>query len=462
MLACGGLNASTGVWVMPSPLVHTAAAVIGIEALLSLTLNTILIATINHSPNLKTPPNSLLLNICVNNLVVVLSMVCSLVTLAESGDVSNSWLLETSTDLQEFLTALCFMQYWWIFAAIGHYRCKTLRKPALPLRVRCRIIYRTIVAGWVLSVLLALALALSFKGNASIMSWNSFRRCVNETETELLQHAPNDGQIAILALALVAVAACGVVIISSYFFIMKTLIKAQPVGNNRVSPWAVPPSISIDDQGGESDTNKRSYCPQNEPCSGDWKEPYCISNGEVTKDFVVHYSKSTQSLAVIENSALDNPLRTHQASPHLPLCSILPDAPHADVHNQQESARTTAFTDISPSAQLQRFQRMKNSCALRNQSWKRDRVSLTSATKNSMAMIVTFGFTSMPLLVCTIPGVLGANSTEHVSVTLLYCRLAFFLNSAVYPIWYLIFSKQVRKCFGTMIENMLIKLKLRQ
>lgn len=453
-------NWNSALWHMSYQLFVAATVILSLEIVLSVTLNTILMATISNSPVLKTPPNSLLMNICINNFLLVVCMMCSVISLCTSKEFSTNWGWVAASDLQAFLNIMCFLQYWCIFAAIGYYRGKTLKKPSISLKVRCKIIYRTILAGWALSAALSLALVLVFKNDVSLMSWNSFRRTINQTEVEVLSVAPDPGQSAILVLTLLAIVSCGVVICSSYYYIMKTLIEAQPIGNNRVSPWARTESFSLDDN--DIELNKRSYRPQSEAESEGWsKEAFTISSGEVGNSVVVHFNKSQQSLTAKDVTALENPIRAHSEynGKHPHLRATLSNGSTNMVHGVNENS---GFTDISPAAELQRFQRMKNNCALRNQSWKRDRVSLISATKNSLVMITTFIFTSFPLCLCSIPGVLEPTSVGSASETLLFCHLIFYANAPIYPLWYLIFSKQVRKCLHVMFDNVLIKFNLRQ
>ena len=447
-------EAAKELWTMSSELFAVAMATLSAEILLSVVTNIILMVTIWSSPSLKTPPNSHLVNICVNNLLLVVCMGCSVVSLAWSGGATEDHVTKISGDIKVFLTVMCFLQYWCIFAAIGHYRSRTLRKPSMSLKVRRKVIVRTILAGWLVSSALSLALVLCFKMDISVVSWNAFRRTINSTEAEALSR-PNPGQTAMLVLTFLTIVICLAVITSSYYYIMKTLVAAQPVCKNKVSPWVRSSSVSSDDN--DLILNKRSYRPDSE-VNGTWsKGPFTISKGNVADNFVVHYSKRAQSLTTEEVCALENPIRAHcEYEAHRQLRATLSNT------TIQGAGGGGGFTDISPGAELQRFQRMKNSCALRNQSWRRDRVSLSSATKNSLVMVTAFVFSSLLLCVCSVPGVLSSTSTSHLTTTLLFCQLVFYLNAPAYPIWYLIFSKQVRKCLHTLCENTLIKMKIRQ
>ena len=106
---------------------------------------------------------------------------------------------------------------------------------------------------------------------------------------------------------------------------------------------------------------------------------------------------------------------------------------------------------------------MKNNYALRNQSMRRDQISLSSATKNSLIMLSMFLLCSLPMLITSIPGVLRpGSSTAAMNTPLLVSRIVFLLNCPAYPIWYLIFSKRVRKCLNKLYDNVLLHHNMRQ
>ena len=120
------------------------------------------------------------------------------------------------------------------------------------------------------------------------------------------------------------------------------------------------------------------------------------------------------------------------------------------------------FTDISPAGELQRLERLKNTYALRSQTLRKDRISLSNATKNSIVMVLTYFVCSLPMVICSMPGVLSQESPEDMSVPLLFSKIVFFLNAPSYPLWYLIFSRRVRKCLGRMTEHVLVKLHVKR
>jgi hypothetical protein len=177
--------------------------------------------------------------------------------------------------------------------------------------------------------------------------------------------------------------------------------------------------------------------------------------------FVVHYQKSNHTLAFEDIFALENPIlaatmhssRTQKRQLHMTLSAT---------STTSTRSKCPDFTDISPSADLQRFQTLKNSSALNKQSWRRDRVSLSSATKNSMVMLGAYLVCSLPLFICSIPNVLAGTVAGDRVLVLAFCRYLFYLNAPIYPIWYLFFSNRVRKCMGRVYETILIRLRIRR
>ncbi|GFO09797.1 hypothetical protein PoB_003630200 [Plakobranchus ocellatus] len=107
---------------------HSDTVVVAVTVILagnvafSLFLNILLVLIIQYSPSLRTPPNSHLLNICINNLMLCLNMVlCILCLTFNSVDLGLDE-SEMLSGLQLFLTYNSLLQYWGTFASIGYYR----------------------------------------------------------------------------------------------------------------------------------------------------------------------------------------------------------------------------------------------------------------------------------------------------------------------------------------------------
>ncbi len=444
------------IWNMPEGVYISVIVILSCELIMAIMTNALLIVTICYSPSLKTPPNAQLVSICINNLLLALCMLLSGVTLLSANGQSycQDIVSHTIGHVQLFLTVTCLLQYWCIFSSIGFYRSKTIKKPSMSLRTRRRIIRSSIWIGWLTSCSLSLILTLTHREILTAVSWNPFKGKVHMEDLDFLQ-SPNIQQSSIMVVILIGFFIGIAVIILSYHKIFKTLHVARPIGRNRVSPWAIQPSLSSDDNdltfGG-----RRSYRPTETTWS---KSPFMISNGNtINENTTVHYQKRHQSLT-FDVFALENPLRAHsiKTQGHLQLQATL-----STTSNMSGHSTFMDFTDITPTGELQRLQKVKNHFALRSQSLRHDRVSLSAATKNSLVMLATYFTLSFPMVICSLPNVLSTNTIGEMSIPLLFCRLAFYLNAPAYPIWYLVFSRRVRQCLHRLREHVLIKLNIRK
>lgn len=425
--------------------------------------NALLIATICYSPSLKTPPNTHLVNICANNLLICACTLCSFVSfmLYLSKEACGHCDLNVLGNLQLFLTATCFMQYCTIFSSIGYYRCKTVKQPSISVKVRSKIIIRSIVFGWLISLIVGVTLTASFQNSLTSLTWNPFQKCFHTSDLDRLKEALESYQIGFLYTTFFIVIFTTGIIIKSYYYILKTLFRAHHVCRNKVTPDERRTSSLTSDGNDIMATSQRSY-KLDESSDVSPRPPFTVTNGQVLIDnFMVHYQKGSNSTSIVDEAfALENPLKAMQilSQKKAPLTSQLSNV-------SQGSTKTCGrpeFTDISPGAELHRFQYMKNKRALQNQCLRRDRIGLGGATKNSIIMISTFTVCSIPAFICSFPGLLSTKTVPDVTLPLLLCQLVFFLNAPAYPIWYLVFSKRVRKCLLKMYDDMLIKVKIKQ
>ncbi|XP_023932152.1 uncharacterized protein LOC112042203 [Lingula anatina] len=455
----------TAIMVIPDEAFGVCLFVLSAIILLSLLANLFLIATIRFSPSLRTPPNAHLVNICANNMFLGLAMIAGLITLTTTGpNVKLYRTLEYILDgLQLFLTINCFLQYWSCFASIAYYRNRTIRKPTMSIAFRKVVVKRSILISWVVSALLSLSSVLAFNGEDIALALNPFKRVFPAKPTPY-KSGFLDSVIfsAILVTFLVGI----FVMVRCYYRIFRTLQIAKPLSNNKVSPWrrnssgsdaTCNGSITMKDHPQLNSSPKVYYVR-----SSNWTRPYVISNDPLCpaenddSSVIVHFEKRNHSFPFDESSILENPIRALAMDPpnasqkKRELKFTTSNASNASIRSGTSAA---GFTDISLGAELHRYQCMKNKAALRKQSLRRDTNSLYFAAKNSIVMLSMFVFCSSSLFVCSIPGVLdNTEMATRVYVTMV-CKLLFFVNAPAYPIWYLIFSKRVRKCLNRLLEN---------
>ncbi|XP_060085438.1 uncharacterized protein LOC132564833 [Ylistrum balloti] len=450
------LSLSIAVWNLPLYAVILSVIYLALDVVFGLFTNILLIMIIYNSPSLRTPPNSHLVNISINNILLCVCILLSLTTVSARPDgLMNDRIL---TGVQLFLTSVCSMQYLCTFASIGFYRNRTMQKPSLTLKVRRTIVSRSIVISLLITYLLGFVFTLAFLRDDDKVDFtlNPFQRRFEVNTDPTSVHLTAD-QFCALGFISVVYTVGLMIIFRCYYNICRTLNISGTIGRNRILPINRTFSLSSDATGDCNIHTRTAYAPED---SDHFSRPYSISNGEVDSSVVVHYKRNEHILAFEDIFALENPILAsnlrNQLNQKFPLGKTLSNS---STHSTRP--RCPNFADISPAADLQRFQTIKNNSALKKQYLKRDRISLSSATKNSIVMLTAYISCTFPMLFCSIPGILDGMGTNRV-ILLLFFRLLFYLNVCIYPFWYLLFSKRVRKCMFRLFENMLICLKVRR
>ena len=440
---------------MPTGSAVFATILLSLQLLAGIFLNSALILTICLSPTLYTPPNAHLINICVTNCVLLLSTLLSLVSLSLRRVPDDDDALSALGVTQMFLTTICYVEYFVIFSAIGYYRYKTIKKETFSLRDRAIVIRQTILWGWITSIVLSLALTLTFYSSLTSLTWNSFRYYIDQYEIHSLDYL-SSLQTAALYFACFILIVCGILIVKSYYYVLKTLCKSTPVGKSSVHPINRHPSESSETTEVFGNSSL-SYRPAYTNGTSTHAPPFVISSMDTYEHFVVHYQRRSQTVLIEDTFALENPIKAQQLL-FAKQTTKTPLQPSLSVNSQSSGSRKD-FTDISQNGEMLRFQQMKNRCALRNMSLRSERKNLGSTTRNGLIMIGVFLFCSVPGFVCSIPGVLSADlGTNDFTSILMYFQLLFYMNSIAYPVWYLVFSKRVRKCASKLYDNLYFKL----
>ncbi|KAK3083927.1 hypothetical protein FSP39_005464 [Pinctada imbricata] len=446
------MNETVGEYDLPLSLVIFSIVFLAVDIVFGFLTNFLLLVTIYSSAHLRTPPNFHLVNISVSNLILCLSLVFSLVTVSARPEAISA--MKTLTSIQLFIVSNCSLQYMSAFASIGIYRNITMNKLAMCLKARKRIVSRSIVCSWVISFLLSLVFGLSHMRNDHILcdTLNPFQRSFQDCSEPSAFAAE---QITVVLLVIVCYFIGFVIVFRSYYTICKTLNISGIFRRSKIAPWNRTQRLSSEST--SEITSARQYSPEEMSHSS---KPFTLSDSLC--EFVVHYQKNEHMLAFEDIFALENPMLAARLQKKLSEKKPLGPTLSNTSTTTTRSRAACNFTDISPDADLQRIQNMKNASALRNQSLRRDRLSLTSATKNSMIMFFAYIICSVPFIICSIPGVLQNLDGKARIIVLVFCRLLFCLNACVYPTWYLIFSKRVRKCLFRVFDTALLKLHLRR
>ncbi|XP_070206292.1 uncharacterized protein [Littorina saxatilis] len=501
-------NETSPVWQYPAAVVIATTVVTSAVTLAGLLLNAVLVMTIQCSPSLKTPPNSHLLNICLNNLVLGVHALLALPSLHLNGVHVHSKGSEVLSGLQLFLLMHCLLQYWGAFASIGYYRFRTIHHPSLSLRVRKLIVSRAITTSWIISLLLAMTFSLT-SAQASVYlpcTLDPFR-CSFYLDTPKTPNTdergsgeelgdmmwPQDSELVVVMALVVVVLLLGLlVILASYYSICRTLNVAGRMGKTRISPWpptspslpslpslpspppitslARPVHVPVSDAGDASSNRAavasggRSYRPEPEG------QLFCVTGPQGSgfeATWIVHYQKldhgdfiddllTLEKAGHVMHSSRSASSRRELYASKRPLGATLSNG------STTSSVKTSTsncpdFSDISLGADIVRLQKLRCSSALKKQSVRRERGSLSNASKNSLVMLIIYLCCSLPLIVCQVPGSLKKLAPDQRVMVLLACRVVFLLNSPIYPLWYLVFSVRVKKCLTRMCDTLLLR-----
>jgi len=452
---------SGNIWFMPFTASMIAIVYLAFNVAIGSAANCLLIIIINYSPTLKTPANSHLINICANNLVLCFCMLISLISMLLPADFNGN--INILTGFHIFLISNCFLQYWGTFASIGYYRSKIIRTPSLVIKRRRKIITRCLATSWATSVFVSLMVCLSHIENDvyACVTVNPFQKAFITCDNNIKLSSQRIGIVIVYITVFCIIL---VIIVSAYHKVFKALNKGNPFGRNRVLPLTR--SFSLPSEVGD-------MINMSIPNTGNVIEHGCntemtiysVSRRDicVNGEFTVHYHRndSISMLTFEDIMALENPILAtqmrRQAMQRRPL-----QLTRSNTSNASVMSKCHDFTDISASANLQRYQNLKNKSALRNLFLRRDRVGLNSATRNSLVMLASFVVCSLPMFICYIPTVLSQVTEGHRVLILMFTQLTFCLNSPIYPLWYLIQNKRVRKCLLRVTETMCIKLDVRR
>ena len=450
------------VWSIPTIATVIVVVYLSLNTIIGLSSNCLLIIIINHSPTLKTPANSHLINICANNLILCMCMILSLLSILLPADFRSK--INILTGFHVFLISNCLFQYLGTFASIGYYRSRIIGSPSMSIRRRRQIITRCLATSWATSLIVSLMVCLSHIEHDvyACMTLNPFQEEFLVCGESRKYSAQRLGVVVISIFVFLTIFA---IIVMSYQKVFKTLNKGNVFGKNRVSPVARSlslPSEITDETQAQQQTQTTQACGIQNGQSD--KAVYTISRKDIKteSDLVVHYQRndSITMLTFEDIIALENPILATQMRRQ-----ILQRRPlqltRSTASNNSVKSKGQEFTDISASADLQRFQNFKNNSALRNYFLRRDRAGFNSATRNSLVMLASFIVCSLPMFVCMIPHVLSQNKESHRVLILLFTKLAFYLNAPIYPLWYLVQNKRVRKCLFRVFDSLCLKLDMR-
>ena len=404
------------------------------EFIVGATINAILIVTICCSPILKTPPNFLLINICVNNLFIALATALSQIILLRGSSNMDSY-AEMALKFEFFFTILCYIVYWNLFSAVAYYRLRTLRNPKMTLSDRKIIIRTSLVTVWFISVILATGFALLFDQKAYFTSKNCgiFENYLNFSA----------GQMIVLIFFIANVVICACLIGYSFFSIFKTLYCKRSVKKTRIVPILMA---------------RHNY---------DISTSFALSKQQSDCTYAVNSNIFTISLS--DNSIAECELIEREQSycSNMQLKNYTPSRLNKNTVHKQEanengktkhsvpSKGSCDFTDITVGSELHQLQFANHRLALRKQLFGCQQKSsgLTVTTRNSVVMISLFLVTSLPLVIAVLLNLLVPDHQVSIVSFVVISQVIFNLSGTLYPVWYFIFTNKVRRCLSVIAFN---------
>jgi hypothetical protein len=466
-----------------------------VEFAASVTINVLLCLTICCSSTLKTPPNFLLINICINNILSSLGAMLEFVILLISGQTSGTW----SLVLAHTLVIFSYLVYWNLFAAVANYRLRTLRNPAMSPGERKTIICASLVAVWIVSTIFAASSALyvatrpsHFYDNNNNNNNNTFNNNNNIgrnfNDTSLTSFEPNKsapiGKIIITTLCILDIMSCLAVLIYSFWSIFKVLFSKQALRRNRIVPVLTAgkncnnlmtsstcaklsgplgrnylSNDSVFTSSKDLHSDSRDPMPRSSSrqprmssnTSSSWAEPehagvFSLKTSASASDFLPQIGLKLESLQPTSPTHLGRSFELSTASRSKASIKLSPFS-----RFNKTSKESCDFTDITVGAELYRLQFANQRLALRHQLFHRHQLSgLGRTIRNNVTMIGLFVVTSLSLVVALFCRVFAVDTTSF--VLFFYISLLILnLNGTLYPIWYFIVTKKVRRSFHSIL-----------
>ncbi|XP_064620419.1 uncharacterized protein LOC135483430 [Lineus longissimus] len=385
-------------------------ATIGINMIVTIFTNVLLVLIISRSTSLQAAPNTFLLNICYANLILAVAMAATLLThLLQPEHYATHRIIE---NVSLFFKAWPNFMYLSTFTFIGYFRRRMLQTPVLTLCARKKLIHRLVwisrIHAPVMSLMVVLCVKDDLYSNIAISySQTSYKRTTTIAWPQ------------IIALA-IEFANCAAFLISIFVLYIQ-LFKMSRIGKNKVLPKRTSAfRLRIN-------RNMSSFhLDQTQP--NETGRPYVF--GEPLNIFSVFYTKAEQSVAF--KDILEHP----QQNGTRRQCSNFSRGNLTSVQ-----AQSPQFSDISPGAQLKNYNQatLRRTLAIR-----RDTNTHTSALQNGFILVSIYAIFTAPAM-CTCVIVLFSELTIEVMILRYIGNMLYFLLGPAYPIFYFISNKKVRR-----------------
>ncbi|CAH1237830.1 Hypp5454 [Branchiostoma lanceolatum] len=453
--------------VTPHEVAVSSAAMISL-LIFSMIFNMLLGGTLALTPSLRTPPNALLMNICVTSLVLCVSMAMQLSSVLDPlrplpGPVCDAVL---------FLDSLCGIEYWFSFISIAVYRIKTLHDTQFSVRYKKTLAAVCISAGWLVALLFSTIITARDAKDTDRLLSCPFSKVLR------IRPGPTQKNSTLFTVCVLLVTLClsgFLVIVYAYINVFK---KAKPLKYSRTKINQVNPL---------EPANGTRQAPVKHSPVASVHEMVVLENRLPHNDLPFYRTQHVIAWAGSDPAeraaaAADNNVNfsaivcKDRRSTHGSLPSVSDDMETSDISGTMTSYKYRMSRPVKQQVLQQVENKLENPNATHRDAAlalartysrrKKDRLGRTPtdqmAARNSIAMVVIYIIFTVPIIVLTFQDLVGVEERLDNVLTQRTCKLIFYVNGTAYPVWYLLFSPTVRNCIKSVIESALVYLSARK
>ncbi|XP_035689565.1 uncharacterized protein LOC118424865 [Branchiostoma floridae] len=445
----------------------SSAAMISL-LIFSMIFNLLLGGTLALTPSLRTPPNALLMNICVTSVVLCVSMAMQLPSVLDP----ERPLPDNVCDTVLFLDSLCGIEYWFSFISIAVYRIKTLHDTQFSVRYKKTLAAVCISAGWLVALLFSTIITARDAKDTDRLLACPFSKVLR------IRPGPTQKNSTLFTVCVLLVTLClsgFLVIVYAYINVFK---KAKPLKYSRTKINQVNPL--------EPANGTRQASVKHSPVAS-VHEMVVLENRLPHNDLPFYRTQhviawagtdpAERPAAVPESNVNFSAIvckdrRSTQGS----LPSVSDDMETSDISGTMTSYKYRMSRPVKQQVLQQVENKLENPSANHRDAAltlartysrrKKDRLGRTPtdqmAARNSIAMVVIYIIFTVPIIVLTFQDLVGVEERLDNVLSQRTCKLIFYVNGTAYPVWYLLFSPTVRNCIKSVIESALVYLSARK
>ncbi|XP_078572267.1 uncharacterized protein LOC144859461 [Branchiostoma floridae x Branchiostoma japonicum] len=445
----------------------SSAAMISL-LIFSMIFNLLLGGTLALTPSLRTPPNALLMNICVTSVVLCVSMAMQLPSVLDP----ERPLPDNVCDTVLFLDSLCGIEYWFSFISIAVYRIKTLHDTQFSVRYKKTLAAVCISAGWLVALLFSTIITARDAKDTDRLLACPFSKVLR------IRPGPTQKNSTLFTVCVLLVTLClsgFLVIVYAYINVFK---KAKPLKYSRTKINQVNPL--------EPANGTRQASVKHSPVAS-VHEMVVLENRLPHND--LPFYRTQHVIAWAGTDPAERPAAAPESNVNFSaivckdrrstqgsLPSVSDDMETSDISGTMTSYKYRMSRPVKQQVLQQVENKLENPSANHRDAAltlartysrrKKDRLGRTPtdqmAARNSIAMVVIYIIFTVPIIVLTFQDLVGVEERLDNVLSQRTCKLIFYVNGTAYPVWYLLFSPTVRNCIKSVIESALVYLSARK